>query len=73
VLREDSGSVKAIEMPYIDIIEMVCDHWAFSWVNGNLYEIFDWYEKNAERMLLHENTRDMYEEILVKIKNKLDA
>lgn len=73
LLREDDGATKALEMPYLDVIEMVCDHWAFSWVKDNLYEIFDWYEKNSEKMVLHENTRNLYEEILAKIKNKLDS
>ena len=73
LLRKDDGSTKALEMPYLDVIEMVCDHWAFSWVKDNLYEIFDWYEKNSEKMVLHENTRNLYEEILDKIKNKLDS
>lgn len=72
LLREDDGGLKALEMPYLDVIEMVCDHWAFSWVKDNLYEIFDWYDKNKGKMVLHENTKSLYEDILDKIKNKLD-
>jgi hypothetical protein len=73
LLREDDGDLKALEMPYLDVIEMVCDHWAFSWVKDNLYEIFNWYDKNKSKMVLHENTKSLYEEILEKIKNKLDS
>ena len=73
LLREDNGDLKPLEMPFLDVLEMVCDHWAFSWASDNLYEIFDWYEKNSEKMLLHENTRTLYEEILSKIKDKLDS
>jgi hypothetical protein len=72
VLREDDGDLKALEMPYLDVIEMVCDHWAFSWVKDNLYEIFDWYGKNKAKMVLHPNTQALYESILDKIKQKLD-
>lgn len=72
LLREDDGDLKALEMPYLDVLEMVCDHWAFSWVRGNLYEIFDWYDNNKSKMVLHTNTQSLYESILDKIKQKLD-
>lgn len=72
VLREDSGNLKVLEMPYLDVLEMVCDHWAFSWVKGNLYEIFDWYKVNSGKMLLHKDTKELYESILDKIKQKLN-
>lgn len=65
------GSV-GLEMPYEYIIEMVCDWWSFSWKTGNLYEIFSWYEKNKNHMILHENTRKDVEDLLAKIKVKLD-
>lgn len=73
LLREDDGNVKALEMPYLDVIEMVCDHWAFSWVKDNLYEIFTWYDNNKDKMVLHQETRNLYESILDKIKEKLDS
>ena len=72
LLREDDGGNKALEMDYLYVIEMVCDHWAFSWVKGNLYEIFDWYANNKAKMILHPNTQELYESILDKIKQKLD-
>jgi hypothetical protein len=73
VLREDSGNLKALEMPYMDVIEMVCDHWAFSWVKGDLHEIFEWYDLNKEKMVLHTNTKKLYESILDKIEGKLNS
>ena len=72
LLREDDGGLKALEMPYLNVIEMICDHWAFSWVKDNLYEIFDWYDKNKVKMVLHPNTQALYESILDKIEQKLD-
>ena len=60
-------------MPYNYIIEMICDWWAFSWKSGNLYEIFDWYDKHKEYMILHNSTRKSVEYILNRIKEKLDA
>ena len=72
LLREDDGGTKPLEMDYLYVIEMVCDHWAFSWVKDNLYEIFDWYDKNKSKMVLHPDTQELYETILDKIKQKLD-
>ncbi len=57
-----------LEMPYKYIIEMICDWWAFSWKDGNLNEIFDWYEQHKAYMKLHETTRMMVETILDQIK-----
>ena len=67
----EEGTV-ALRMPYKYVIEMICDWWAFSWTKGDLYEIFDWYDKHKARMVLHENTRELVEEILGNIKVKLD-
>ena len=67
----EEGTI-GLRMPYKYVIEMICDWWAFSWAKGNLYEIFDWYDKHKARMVLHENTRELVEEILGKIKAKLD-
>ena len=73
LLREDDGDNKALEMPFEYVVEMIADHWSFSWRSGNLYEIFDWYKKNKSKMLLHTNTRTIYEKILNQIQNKLDS
>ena len=61
-----------IEMDYEYVIEMICDWWSFSWKTGNLYEIFDWYDKHKSYMILHANTRKIVEDILSKIKEVLD-
>lgn len=62
-----------IEMPINYIFEMVCDWWAFSWVKGNLQEIFEWYDEHKNYVKLHPNTRKKVEEILGKIKEKLNS
>ena len=67
----EEGTV-AIRIPYRYVVEMICDWWAFSWSKDNLYEIFDWYDKHKEYMILHEDTRELVEEILNNIKTKLD-
>ena len=72
VLVDGSGKTKAIDMPYENIIEMICDWWSFSWKSDNLYAIFDWYNKNKSNMILSANTRKDVEVILSKMKKKLD-
>ena len=59
-------------MPYWYVVEMICDWWAFSWSKGNLYELFNWYDKHKNHMKFHADTRELVEEILGKIKEKLD-
>ena len=58
-------------MPYEYVVEMICDWWSFSFKQGNLKEIFNWYENHKAKMILHENTRKLVEEILGRIKEKL--
>ena len=72
VLKEDSGKVKILEIPYEYIIEMICDWWAFSWKENNLYELFTWYENNTEKYLFHEKSKEQIEHILKILKCKLD-
>lgn len=71
VLDQDDGPEKLLNMPLEYIVEMVADWWSFSWKSGNLYEIFDWYDKH-KGMKLAPETRTMVEKILAKIKNELD-
>ena len=71
ILHNDSDGIKLIDMPYVFIIEMFCDHWSFSWKNNDLTEIFSWYEKNKSNMMMSDKTRVTYEEILKKVKSKL--
>ena len=70
----ENGELETIlEMPYDYIIEMICDWWAFSWANRNLYEIFNWYAEHSKFMKLAPRTREIVEDILDKIKDKLDS
>lgn len=60
-----------IEMPYQYIIEMICDWWAFSWIKGDLSEMFAWYKDHTDYIKMHNNTRSIVEEILEMIRTKL--
>lgn len=72
VLVNDDDGTKALDMPYEQIVAMICDHWAFSWNKGNLYEIFKWYDDHKKRIIFSDYTKKIYESILDKIKKELD-
>lgn len=61
-----------LDMPHNYIIEMICDWWAFSWKKGKLDEIFSWYDEHKEYMKLSDKTRKTVEDILEKIRTKLE-
>ena len=62
----------ALDMDYKYIIEMICDWWSFSWKTGNLYEMFNWYTDHEKYMILSHKTRKTVEDILMKIREKLN-
>lgn len=61
-----------LEMSYDYIVEMICDWWAFSWAQEKLDAIFDWYQEHSKYMKLAPDTRKTVEDILDKIKARLD-
>lgn len=69
----DEGKIIALEMPKQYVLEMVADWWSFSWMSGNLYEVFDWYEANRDNMTLHPKTREFAEQVLGEIRDALEA
>jgi hypothetical protein len=73
LINDDPGEGMVIlDMEYLYIIEMICDWWAFSWKKGNLTEIFSWYDEHKDYMKLGDKTRKTVEDILEKIKKKLE-
>ena len=68
---DPNEGIIALEMPYHDIIEMICDWWSFSWIKGDLSEIFSWYDDHKNYMILHNNTRAFIDDILKEIRKKL--
>ena len=69
---EPKEGMVVIDMPYIYVVEMICDWWSFSWKKGDLNEIFGWYEDRKDYMKLSDNTRRSVEYILGKMKDKLE-
>jgi hypothetical protein len=71
VLINDEDGTTALEMPEEYVIEMLCDHLAFSFKSGKLDEIFDWYKTHKANMILHKNTKILYEDLLDRYKKAL--
>lgn len=67
----ENGTV-GLDMPAKYIIEMICDWWSFSWKTGNLFEIFNWYEKHKDYMILSNQTRIFVEIYLAMMKSILE-
>lgn len=63
------------DMPYIYILEMICDWGSFGIKKGNLRELSDFYynkAKDDEEKNLSDATKEIVEEILTKINSVLD-
>jgi hypothetical protein len=64
------------DMPYIYILEMLCDWGSFSMKSGDLNELSDFYfskAKDDEEKNLSENTKIIIEEILEKINSIISS
>ena len=73
LINDDPGEgMVVLDMPYCYILEMICDWWAFNWKKGDLTEIFKWYDAHKDYMKLSTKTRKTVEDILGKIKVKLE-
>ena len=66
ILREDSGKVKTLPMPDHFALELVSD-WAGAGkaITGK-WEVKNWYFKNRDIIVLHDETRKRVEELLGK-------
>lgn len=69
---KDTKGLTALPMPKCFILEMIADLWTFSWRDGNLYEIFDWWD-NHPNIILHRNTRELVMNVLHAIYQKLEG
>ena len=63
--------IKTLLIPLPYIFEMIADWWTFSWKEGNLFEIFNWYADHRAKQYIHPESREIVEYILVKIWNIL--
>src|SRR6266850_1400416 len=64
VLREDDGQTKYLEMPDNFAREMVADWCGAGRAITGKWEVWKWYAKNRERILLHPVTRDIVDTLI---------
>lgn len=69
---DENAKLNVLDMPYEFIIEMICDWWSFSWRDGDLYQIFDWYEDNKKKIKFSKKTRETVEDILDRLSNAIE-
>lgn len=65
VLKEDSGKLKPLPIPEKHVREMVAD-WtgAGKAITGKWLDVYTWYEREKNKMIIHPDTRRLVEEIL---------
>lgn len=78
ILKHDDPEFGVIEEEPIKmeddyILEMICDWWSFSWRNGDLYTIFDWWNDHEDRIKMEWSTRRKVEALLRAISEKLNT
>lgn len=80
LVEDDDGLNMGLDIPDNYILEMIADWWSFSWkkfIDGkmqnisDLKEIFEWYDKHKDIMVLSENTRKKVESMLDIIEGQL--
>lgn len=71
ILYTSNTSPMMLDMEYPYIIEMICDWWSFSWDEGDLFLIFDWYEEHKHHIKMSKRTKRTVEDILSKLELRL--
>lgn len=71
VLINDEEGIKALEMPLDYIYEMVADWGAFAYIQKNGHHLKEWYEKNKDKMILHDLTRSVVNSLVAVLEAKL--
>lgn len=65
LLKEDSGKLVPLPMPEKYALEMIADWLGASKVKTGKMECASWYEENKRNMVLHKNTQDLIESIIL--------
>ena len=70
--EDETSTAIPLVMPVVYVLEMIADWWSFSWNKEDKYELFSWYADNEKNILLNKNTRNLVEDILNKIQDRLE-
>ena len=71
VLINDEDGTEALKMPLDYIYEMVSDWGAFAYLQKNGHHLKEWYEKNKDKMILHDETRSIVEALVTVLEAKI--
>lgn len=68
ILKEDDGRLKALEMPYLDMLEMLAD-WegagrAIAATTGKVGTLKDWYVRSRSDMVMHPRTQHLVDKAI---------
>lgn len=64
LLKEDSGNLIAMDMPWDIIAEMVADWAGCGYAITGKLEVKEWYNKNKDKMILSDNNRIVVEVLI---------
>ena len=64
ILQEDSGDVKVLKIPVKYVKEMVADWMGAGKAITGKWEVKEWYKKNKNKMVMHNESRHLVEQIL---------
>lgn len=68
---DGKDDIKALKMPLDRIYEMVADWGAFAYLQKNGHHLKEWYEKNKDKMILHDETRSIVEALVTVLEAKI--
>lgn len=70
VLIKDEGDIRALDMPFEHICEMICDWHSFS-ARDEESSAYVWYQNNSDRFILSTRTKEILESLIVFLKTPL--
>jgi hypothetical protein len=73
VLRMDDGETIALEMPEKYVLEMVADWCGAGMAITGKMEVWNWFEKNKDKMILHPKTKSRVTSLITTLKVRFSA
>lgn len=64
ILPMDDGTTKVFDMPYKYLIEMICDWNGAGKAQKSTLTTLEWYEKNKEKIIISDKTKEKLLELL---------
>lgn len=71
LITEDEGTILT-EMSQMDILELICEWWSYSWENDDLWSIFAYYSKYSSKIKMHKKSSKELERLLNILEDRLN-